>query len=276
MVSLETLLDIGSFFDGIALDALAERCLARILRDAALCVDLADVPSLGRPEEITLEAWRTFWRENCVEAGQRNRRPFHALGEGPLRPVAVEDLDALLVLRHQHVGSQRRHAAVVRELRPAVVRLGAAEEHLDDHRRVGHDVGLPRDGLDRAADHHRVGVGRESRRHDAELQVGGEHPARPRAHQPAQYRSDAHRELSVRWGPSCHRPGLAVEILVLLARACLQVEVLVVAELHTSKGRHIRPGTLHNAPLSRRDGLERVGLPSDRPEAHMAPDGLDG
>jgi len=59
-------------------------------------------------------------------------------------PIAAEisrpDLDFMRAVRHEHVVAQRRDAFVVIELVAAIVLLGAATEHLDQHRRVGDGI----------------------------------------------------------------------------------------------------------------------------------------
>jgi hypothetical protein len=62
------------------------------------------------------------------------------------------------VLCQQQVVDHRRHGAVAPEVLAAIEELGCVGEHLDDHRRVGDDVGPVADKLRLPTDHEDVGV----------------------------------------------------------------------------------------------------------------------
>ncbi|MFO0651488.1 MAG: DEAD/DEAH box helicase family protein [Polyangiales bacterium] len=97
MVLLDALLDAGAFPDGMELDALADRCRERILRDAALRADVEGMEELGELERTTPAAWRSYWRENPVAAWARG--PWFAIEGARLiaRQRRVEGTDQALV-----------------------------------------------------------------------------------------------------------------------------------------------------------------------------------
>lgn len=73
MVVLEALLDADSFFEGMHLDTLADRCRERLLRDVTLRGEIEDVKALGDASGASSEAWRSYWRKNPVDAWLRGR-----------------------------------------------------------------------------------------------------------------------------------------------------------------------------------------------------------
>lgn len=73
LVLLEALLDAGALYEGMALDELADCCRQRIARDGVLRRDVENVTELEALDGTAMSTWRSYWRENPVEAWLRSR-----------------------------------------------------------------------------------------------------------------------------------------------------------------------------------------------------------